>query len=296
MIDYLRLFLRIVDRGGLAAAGREFNLSPATVSERLAALEKHYGCALINRTTRSISLSEEGRLLAETARRIVHEADEIELRIKHGFTAISGPIRLTAPLDLGRNTLLPLLDTFLEAHPGVTLDLELTDGYLDVVGGAFDLAIRFGNLEDSSLRLRNIGPNRRIACASPEYLTRHGVPQCPADLQHHECLIMRFGANADREWAFLVNGRQEKVRVSGRRTANSGELVRAWCKAGYGIARKSEWDIREDLRSGALVEILKDFAITNSNLQLLLPPGREAPQRVRMLADHIVAGMRALLP
>lgn len=296
MIDHLRLFLRIVDRGGLAAAGREFNLSPATVSERLAALERHYGCALIKRTTRSISLSEEGRLLAETARRIVHEADEIELRIRHGVAAISGPIRLTAPLDLGRNTVLPLLDAFTEQHPGVMLDLELTDGYLDVVGGAFDIAIRFGNLEDSSLRLRNIGPNRRIACASPAYLARHGAPHCPADLKQHECLVMRFGANVDREWAFLVNGRQEKVRVAGRRTANSGELVREWCKAGYGIARKSEWDVRMELRSGTLVEVLKEYSLTNSNLQLLLPPGREAPQRVRMLADHLIAGLRALLP
>src|SRR3981189_1185385 len=142
ILDNLALFLRIVEKGGLAAAGRELGLSAASVSERLVALEKYYGAGLPHRTTRAISLTDEGRLLVEGARRLLAEADELESLIRLGVEKISGPIRLSAPIDLGRSYLVAILDAYLTEHPEVTIDLNLTDGYVDLVGQGQDLAIR----------------------------------------------------------------------------------------------------------------------------------------------------------
>ena len=139
---------------------------------------------------------------------------------------ISGPIRLSAPIDLGRSYLVPILDAFLAEHPEVTIDLNLTDGYVNLVGQGQDLAIRYGELADSTLRVKRLVENRRIVCASPTYLRTRGVPQHPDGLVHHECLIMRYGVTTDREWPFLIGGKEGRVVVQGHRIANDGELVR----------------------------------------------------------------------
>src|SRR6266478_6825219 len=193
ILDNLALFLRIVEKGGLAAAGRELGLSAASVSERLVALEKYYGAALLRRTTRAVNLTDEGRLLVEGGRRLLAEADELEALIRLGVNKISGPIRLSAPIDLGRSYVVPILDAFLAEHPEVTVDLNLTDGYVDLIGQGQDLAIRYGELADSTLRVKRLAENRRIVCASPAYLETRGVPQHPDDLVRHECLVMRYG-------------------------------------------------------------------------------------------------------
>ena len=182
LFENLALFLLIVEKGGLSAAGREVGLSPTSVSERLGALERHYGATLLTRTTRSISLTDEGRMLMEGARRLLAEAEDIESNIKLGTERISGLIRLSAPVDLGRNRIVPILDDFLQEHPDVSLDLNLTDGYLDLAGQGIDFAIRYGALPDSTLRVRKISEGRRVVCASPAYLMAHGIPQHPSDL------------------------------------------------------------------------------------------------------------------
>ncbi|MDB5726703.1 MAG: bacterial regulatory helix-turn-helix, lysR family protein, partial [Novosphingobium sp.] len=235
LLDNLALFLRIVEKGGMAVAGRELGLSPATVSERLAALEAYYGTRLLTRTTRAISLTEEGRLLVDGARRLLAEAGELESRVRLGSETISGPIRLSAPEDLGRRRIMPLVDDFLAAHKEVTIDLNLTDGYVDLVGQGVDLAVRHGTLADSSLRSKPIGENRRLVCAAPAYLHAHGTPQHPDELARHDCIVMRFGQNIDQEWPFRVDGQPYAVSVGGRRIANDGGLVRQWCKQGFGI-------------------------------------------------------------
>src|SRR6202789_1856730 len=213
ILDNLALFLRIVEKGSLAAAGRELGLSAASVSERLVALEKYYGAALLHRTTRAISLTDEGRLLVQGARRLLAEADELEALIRLGVEKISGPIRLSAPIDLGRSYVVPILDAFLAEHPEVTIDLNLTDGYVDLVGQGQDFAIRYGELADSTLRVRRLMANRRILCAAPTYVARRGVPQHPDDLVHHECLVMRYGLTTDRDWPFRIDGRERRIVV-----------------------------------------------------------------------------------
>lgn len=293
ILEQLTLFLRIVEKGGLSAAGRELGLSPATVSERLAALETYYGATLLTRTTRAISLTDEGRLLVEGARRLLAEAEELQSRIQLGSERISGPIKFSAPKDLGRYHILPIVDAFLTEHPQVMVDLNLTDGYVDLIGQGVDFAIRQGILADSTLRSKLVSENRRVVCAAPAYLEKYGTPQHPDDLANHECIIMRFGQNIDREWSFLVKRQALKVTVHGRRIINDGGLVRQWCKEGYGIALKSSRDVEDDLKTGALVEVLKEYSAGHTALQIVYPKSAVQPRRVRMLIERIAGAFTA---
>jgi DNA-binding transcriptional LysR family regulator len=288
LLPNLALLVRISEKGGLAAAGRDFGLSPATVSERVVSLESHYGAKLINRTTRSISLTDEGRLLVEGAKRLLAEADELEARIRIGTEKLSGTIRVSAPFDLGRNRIAPLLDSFLGLHPDLQIDLRLTDGYIDLVSQGIDVAVRFGALKDSQLRARKIGENRRIVCASPAYVERHGTPQHPNELQSHNCVLMRFGEAIDNEWSFRSGTKDFTVMVKGNRIANDGAQIRNWCVQGLGIALKSIWDIEHHLKRGELVRLLTDFAPPPSSLQIVYAGGQAMPRRMRMLIDHLV--------
>lgn len=287
ILENLALFLRIVEKGGLAAAGRDFGLSPATVSERLASLEKYYGAALLVRTTRAIGLTDEGRMLVAGARRLLAEAEEVESTIKLGMHTLSGPIRLSAPLDMGRRRVVPILDAFMADHPGVTVDLHLSDGYVDLVGQGLDFAIRHGMLADSSLRSRSLGGYRRLVCASPAYLAAHGTPRHPGDLTAHDCIVVRFGQDLYSEWPFRIDGTIQRVMVRGRRVANDGGLARQWCLDGHGIALKSLFDVQADLASGTLVELLADYSPGDIDLRIVYPASAVQPRRVRTLIDCI---------
>lgn len=289
MHSNLVLFLMIVEKGGLSAAGRELGLSPASVSERLAALESYYGATLMTRTTRSVNLTDEGRVLAEGARRLLAEADELESRIRAGVSRISGPIRLSAPVDLGQSQVVPVIDRFLDAHPDVTIDLNLTDSFVDLVAQGFDFAVRYGPSADATLKTRLIGENRRLVCAAPRYLDRHGTPAHPDELTQHECILMRFAHSTDRIWSFQVEGQTHDVAVRGRRTANNGYLLKRWALEGHGLCKKSLWDVRAELEEGRLVEVLAPFSRKRTNLQIVSAPSRVQPRRVVALIDAIVA-------
>ena len=177
LIDNIRLFLTITEKGSLVAAGREVGLSATTVSERLAALEAHYGVVLFNRTTRSLSLTDEGRTLLSGAKVVLGEIEDLETRIRYGAETLSGPIRVSAPIDIGRSIVSDVISSFTAEHPAISIELLLSDGYVDIVGQGFDLALRFGAVTDSTLRTRNLGHFRRIVCAAPSYIAQHGAPQ-----------------------------------------------------------------------------------------------------------------------
>jgi DNA-binding transcriptional LysR family regulator len=287
LLNNIALFLQIVEKGSLTAAGRAAGLSPTTVSERLSALETHFGVVLLNRTTRAISLTDEGRTLLEGAKGVLAEVDDLESRIRLGAQSLSGPIRISTPSDIGRTLVSAEIGRFLAAHPAITVELSLSDGYVDVVGQGFDIALRFGAVMDSSLRVRTLKPRRRVVCAAPAYLERHGTPTQPADLQEHNCLVMRFGAHLDNLWRFGPDSQPQIVAVRGNRIANDGALVRQWCLAGHGIILKSELDVGPDIKAGQLVELLADHAQPASPLQMLFPPSRAQPRRVRALAEQL---------
>ena len=180
------------------------------------------------------------------------------------------------------------------SHPEVTIDLNLTDGYVDLVGQGQDFAIRYGELADSTLRVKRLADNRRVVCASPAYLKSKGRPQHPDDLADHECILMRFGQTIDRDWPFLVDGKVRRVIVRGQRIANDGGLVRNWCLDGYGLARKSLWDVDADLKAGTLVEILQEFSAGGTGLQIVYPATEDQPKRVRLLINRIAEAFSKL--
>ena len=294
LLNNIALFLQIVEKGSLTAAGREAGLSSTTVSERLVALEAHFGVVLLNRTTRAISLTEEGRTLVEGAKRVLGEVEDLETRIRLGAETLSGLIRISAPSDIGRTVVSAEINRFLANHPSITVELLLSDGYVDIVGEGFDIALRFGQITDSSLRVRNLGRPRRLVCAAPVYLEKHGIPKKPVDLKQHNCLVMRFGGNLDNVWRFGPDALQQIITVRGDRVANDGALVRQWCLAGYGIILKSELDVGPDIRAGRLVELLADFAPPPKPLQMLFPPSRAQPRRVGALADQLAVMLQGL--
>lgn len=284
LLDNLRLFLTIAEKGSLVGAARETGLSSTTVSERLAALETHYGVVLFNRTTRSISLTEEGRLLVDGAKSVLNEVSDLDTLIRLGAETLSGPIRISAPIDLGRSIVADLIGEFTAQNPAVTIELSLSDGYVDLVGQGFDLAIRFGSITDTSLRVRSLGSYQRLICASPDYLDMHGVPKTPEDLKRHNCLVMRFGGTLDNVWEFGSKGDRLRIPVKGNRIVNDGSLICSWALAGHGIVLKSELDVGEDVRSGRLVSLLEDYLPHPNPLQMMFPPARAQPRRVVALA------------
>lgn len=289
LLNNIALFQKIVEKGSLSAAGRELGLSPTTVSERLSALEAHYGIVLLNRTTRAISLTEEGRTLVEGAKHVLGEIEDLETRIRHGAQTLSGLIRVSAPSDLGRTIVSDEINLFLAKHPSISVELLLSDGYIDIVGQGFDMAVRFGAVTDSSLRVRSMGEWRRLVCAAPGYLEKHGTPRTPADLKDHNCLVMRFGINLDNVWRLGPHTMQQIVTVKGDRVANDSAMVRQWALDGFGIMFRSELDVGPDIKAGRLVELLADYAPQPTPIQMLFPPSRAQPRRVRALADQLAA-------
>ncbi|MEM7413755.1 MAG: LysR family transcriptional regulator [Myxococcota bacterium] len=292
-LDHLDLFLTIVEKGSMAAAGRELGLSATTVSERLASLEARFGASLLHRTTRTIGLTDEGRTLAEGARLLLEEAGELENRVRRGAETLSGRIRIGAPLDLGRSIVAPVVDAFLREHPTISIELLLSDGYLNVIDDGIDLAVRFGNLADSTLRVRKLGEHARVVCAAPRYVEAHGAPKKPTDLAEHNCIAMRFGSHLDNVWRFRVKRKELRVTVHGDRIANDSALVREWAVAGHGIVWKSELDVRDDLEAGRLVRLLEDCPAMTLPLQMVFPPGRSQPRRVRAFADALADAIQS---
>jgi len=292
LVENLKLFLLIVKKGGLGAAGREFGLSPARVSERLFELEAYYDTRLLNRTTRSISLTDEGHELVKSANHILSEIEQLESRIKYGKQTISGTINITVANDFGKNKIAPLLDTFMQEHKEISINLTLNDGYVDLVHDGIDLAFRVGELSDTSLKFTTLAINKRIICASPDYLTRHGIPTHPSELANHNCLLIKFGNMIDRNWKFMVDGRERTFSVSGNRIVNNGELVADWCRAGHGIAFKSLWDVEEDIITGRLVHILQEFQMPQRPLQLVTPVGTKNSLRIKLLIEHLSEGLK----
>jgi len=287
-IENLFFFIRVSELGGLAKAGREFGYSAATASTKLTAIEDYYDIRLVNRTTRSLSLTEEGLTFLERAKVIVAELNDLKDTLQDGRDRISGPMKLTSTHDFGQNTLAPLLDKFLEIHPNVVINLLMDDAHIDVISEGVDLAIRMGSLKDSTLVTRKIGDNYRVVCASPDYIKEHGMPQNPSDLSDHNCLGITFKAGIDNSWPFSQGNKDIFVNVTGNRIANSGSLVRQWCLAGQGIAYKSIWDVKEDLKAGRLVELLSDFRFRKqSSVQAVYPGGGQPPRRVTALMDYL---------
>jgi DNA-binding transcriptional LysR family regulator len=227
-IDNMELFVCVVKVGGLAAAGRQIGLSPASMTARINALEQHYNTRLLNRTTRKISLTDAGQRFYEACLRVLAEIESAESLLQHDNKTLSGRLRLTAPSDFGRQYVAPALSDFVKLHPNVTPYLYLTDGIVNLVENGYDLGIRYGNLPDSNLIVRSLADNHRVLVASAVYLEKQGIPNHPKDLEQHRCLVMeRFGEPLN-EWQFLFDEGRQTIKVTPAFISNDGAIIRIW--------------------------------------------------------------------
>jgi DNA-binding transcriptional LysR family regulator len=295
-VDDMTVFARVVERASLSAAGRELRLSPAVVSSRISKLEARLGVRLLNRTTRTVNPTEEGRLYYEHCLRILAEITEIERKLAEKKESPSGVLRISAPTVMGRRWIAPLIPQFRDAFPEVEIRLQLTDRLSDLVEEQVDVAIRRGYLQDSSLISRRVATDFRIACASPEYLEKHGTPQVPADLKSHDCLLLRFPGSRRYQWQFTEGGAAQNIAVAGPIDSNSSHALIDWATSGAGIVMKSVWDLTDEIEAGQLVPFLLPHSPRDLVIHALAPPHRMQPPKSRAFINFIAERLSKLPP
>ena len=286
----MELFVRAVAAGSLSAAGRELGLSPAVASKRLARLEAHLGARLLQRSSRRLSLTDNGALYLERCHVILAEVAEAEALLGGDDARVRGTLRVSATSALGRRWVGPLVARFAAMHPEVVVHLSLTDRLVDLVETGIDCAVRVGPLADERLVARRLADNRRVVCATPRYLRMHGTPATPAELSQHQCLVLTPGAAPHADWRFRPpHGAATHVRVRGRLVSDSGQQVHDWMLAGHGLARRSFWDVADELASGKLVEVLRDWSDEDAPISVVYASRRHLPRRTRLFIDALAA-------
>lgn len=293
-LDDLHVLVQTARAGTLTAAATVLGVTPAAASATLKRLEAQLGVRLFERSTRVMRLTPQGQTLLDYASRAFDLVAEGEAQVTDDQGGMVGLIRLAAPSDLTRTTLLPWLDEFLRVNAGVRLALSVGDRPLDVVKDELDVAIRYGALVDSRLLMRRLLISEPVVVAAPSYLTRHGAPQSPLDLTQHNCLAYDRAGRPHRTWRFLRDRQWTEVRVSGDRSVDDASLARQWALAGAGILLKSPVEQRHEMASGGLVRLLSDWQTESYPLHALLPSGRFVPRRVKALVDFLAAKFSAV--
>ena len=280
--EHLRLFVRVANTLNISAAGKEMGLSPAAASAKLNKLEAFLGARLIHRTTRQISLTEDGKLFLPHAEELLAGAEVAKASVGSGTIEPKGKLRVTAPASFGRMHLLPALPHFLKSHPGLNVDLRLSDAIEDMVEGGFDIAIRDAALADSSLVARKLARDTRIAVAAPQYIEQYGEPTHPNDLANHACVSLA----GVESWAFQCDQGIQRIKVPNRLVVDNGEAVRDACIGGIGITITSTWCSYEALQSQQLVQVLKDYPLySESALWAVYPSSRLLAPKTRAFID-----------
>ena len=287
----LGFFSALASAGSLSAAARELGITTPAVSKHLALMESRLGVALVVRTTRRMSLTPEGELYLESARRILAEIDGMEELLGVAKATPKGLLRVNATLGFGRSHVAPLISRFVRKHPQVEVQLQLSVNPPPLTEDSFDVCVRFGAPPDSRVIARYIAPNRRLLCASPAYLAKHGVPKVPNDLGKHNCIGIRQGEEAYGVWR-LASGRgksaaTEAVKIRGNLTTNDGEIAVNWALEGHGILMRAEWDIERYLRNGRLVQVLPQYHTPDADIHAVYPQRHQLAARVRAFVDFV---------
>lgn len=282
-VEHLKLFVRVASTNNISLAGKELGLSPAVSSAHINKLEEGLGVRLIHRTTRRVSLTEEGTDFLPHAKEVLASVELAQASVGSGSITPQGTLRVTAPASFGRMHLIPALDDFFEKHPNLTLDLRLSDSILDMVEGGFDIAIRNSSLNDSTLVARKLATDTRILCASPSFIRQYGQPKSIQDLTRKKCI----GLMGLEDWSFdTPNGRQ-LIKPNNVLRSDNGEAVRDACVNGIGITICSVWCAYEQLRKGELVHVLKDYPlINNTAIWAVYPSSRLLAPKVRAFIDY----------
>lgn len=294
--DDLQLFVTTADLGNLSAAARRLDISPAVASAGLKRLEQQLQVRLFSRSTRSLRLTAEGELFLGHARLALHSLDDGRQQLAGSKVGISGPLQLSAPSDFGRNTLLPWLDEFQQAHPQVQLRLLLGDRVADLFREPVDIALRYGAPEDSSLVALPVAAlNRRVLCAAPQYLHKHGAPQTVDELAEHNCLLYMLGGRLHDRWRFSDGKREQGISVKGDRVSDDADVVRRWAVSGAGLVYKSWLDVAGDVRGGRLQVLLPELRGEPTPLNLICAHRAQLSKPVLLLREFVQARCAELL-
>jgi DNA-binding transcriptional LysR family regulator len=278
------LFVRVCTTRNLSAAGREFGLSPAASSARMAQLEQHLGARLLHRTTRQITVTQEGEAFLEHAQALLDSAEQAMASVAHGNAQVRGLLRVASSVTFGRAHVVPAVTEFLRQYPEVEVDLRLSDGQHDLAADGIDVAIRIGPPRDSSLVMRPLARSRTVLCAAPAYLKQHGAPQHPSDLAQHQCLVLQV---MDPWYLRAPDGSELNLRVKGRFRSDSGLAVRDAAVDGMGIALLATWHVAEYLRSGELVRVMPGYQSDESMISAVYLNRKFVPPKARAFIDFM---------
>ena len=300
----MNLFVHVIKNGGLAVAGRELGLSPASMSTRMNNLEARYGTRLLNRSTRHVSLTEAGQQFYDACVRILADVNEVESELLGNQNELKGSLRITAPSDVGRQLVMPLLSKFVAKNPAIHPYLHLGDGVVNILEEGYDCAIRYGSLADSTLVARKLVTNHRVLCASPEYIKRKGAPKTPQDLSQYDCISLVSGSEPLTNWYFQTTNGIESVIIKATRSSNDGAVARHWAIEGVGIALKSYLEVHQDIKAKRLQIVLENFPVdfkkekltqhsaeSNSSvadLYIVYPSRQYLPKRVKAFIEMLI--------
>jgi LysR family transcriptional regulator, transcriptional activator for dmlA len=295
----IAFFSTLASAGSLSAAARELGISTPAVSKHLALIESRVGLSLVNRTTRRMSLTSEGEVYLQHARRILAEMEDMEQVLGVSKETPKGLLRINATLGFGRSHVAPLISRFIRRYPDVEVQLQLSVDPPPLSDDAYDVCVRFGSPPDARVIAKFLAPNRRLLVASPAYLQRHGVPRIPNDLARHNCIGIRQGEEAYGLWRLsTARGRRsttESVKTRGNLTTNDGEIAVSWALEGHGILMRAEWDIERHLRNGRLVQVLPSYHTPDADIHAVYPQRLQFAARVRALVDFLAVSFKQQL-
>lgn len=288
-LDCMEAFVRVAECRSFSDAARRLGLSRSVVSRQVSAIECDLGARLLHRTTRSLALTEVGQAYFERCQRILAEIEDANSSVNTLQAAPRGKLRVNAPMTFGILHLAPLVPRFLARFPDIDVDMAMNDRFVSLVEEGFDVAVRIGKLEDSTLISRQLAPVRRVVCGSPAYFAEHGTPQTPDDLVNHCCLTYS-NLTASDEWQFCTpEGRRWPVEVHGRLRVNNGDVLREAALAGVGLVMQPTFICGRDLQAGRLVAVLDDYIQQNMAVHAVYPHGRHLSPKVRAFVDFLVA-------
>lgn len=296
-IDNIRTFVRVYELGSMSAAGRDLRVSPAVTSSRISQLEEHLGVRLFQRTTRSLTPTEQGQSFYRGAIEILEAIETAEAQIVNITENLRGSLYVAAPLGVGRRLIAPQVPDFLAQYPEVHVRLRLTDRKVDLTTEGLDLAFFLGQPEDSNLRIRKIADVERVLCASPEYVAKRGMPVSGEDLvaDNHECLSLRFPGATEFQWRLNTPTGPKRFRVSGRYESDDGDVLTDWALAGHGVAMKPIFEIADHLRDGRLVPVAQSTPPEPIQMACLFTHRRRQDPKTRLFMEFMVDRIAATI-
>ena len=285
-VDGMRTFAAVVAEGSFSRAAERLEMSPQLASKYVAQLEDRLSVRLLNRSTRQLSLTEAGRAYYDRVRQVLADIDDMENAVGDLTARARGTLRINAPMSFGQLHLTRAIAEYQDVQPEVEVDLTLNDRVVDIVSEGFDLAIRIGQLEESSLVARRLAPVRLVVCGSPEYFDRRGVPETPEQLSDHDCLRYAYASDYDR-WRLERDGRMHSVRISGPLSANNGDALRVAALAGKGIVLQPTFIVGDDLRAGRLRTVLDEYRAATLNAHAVYAHRQYLSAKVRTFVDFL---------